>query len=44
MIAKWAGEALLSEDHGASEDHLAGANVLGMGLLGARDVVKSFSM
>ena len=42
-IGKWAGEALLSEDHGASEDHLAGANVLGMGLLGARDVAKSFT-
>ena len=42
-VGKWAGEALLSEEHGASDEHLAGANVLGMGLLGARDVAKSFT-
>lgn len=43
QIGGWVGDAFLSEDHGASREHLRGANVLGMGLLGSQHVAKSFT-
>ncbi len=40
-IGKWAGEAFLSEEHGETDAHLRDVNVIGMELLGSRDVAQS---
>lgn len=42
-IGKWNGVGLLSEEHGASDAHLKGVNVVGMGLFGHNDVARSFT-
>lgn len=42
-IGKWRGLAYLSEEHGETEAHLKDVNVIGMDLLGSRDVADSFT-
>jgi len=43
QIGKWIGPALLSEEHGESATHLQDVNVIGMELLGSRDVATNFT-
>jgi hypothetical protein len=42
-VGNWKGLAFLSEEHGETETHLKDVNVIGMDLLGARDVAQTLT-
>lgn len=43
QIGKWSGSAFLSEEHGETATHLADVNVIGMALLGPREIAESMT-